>query len=168
MSQKPLLKQFGDLTAADFAAHPIWISVYSADYDEPWYEDSDEETFRPWTGDLPIGPEEGMSLVRATLTLADGRSFTGFLTPGFDDEPIDIAMVQPYLFLPSGPLYGFWDGMFKRAEEDRQTLYTEFGNDPNAIFPIHFAAAPELATGHTSGKIAGFYWLEDDEPLVYV
>lgn len=65
MSRKPILKQFGDLTPADFADHAVWVSVHTLDYDEPWYDDNDEETFRPWTGKLPVAPQDGMFLVRA-------------------------------------------------------------------------------------------------------
>ena len=75
MARKPILKQFGDLVPADFAKHPVWTSVHTLDYDEPWYDDTDEETLRPWTGPLPVGPQEGMLFVRAKLTLADGRVF---------------------------------------------------------------------------------------------
>jgi hypothetical protein len=46
----PELKQFGDLTVDDFARCPAWISCHVQDYDEPWYDETDEETFRPWTG----------------------------------------------------------------------------------------------------------------------
>lgn len=78
---KPDLKQFGDLTPEDFDSHGVWIGCHSADYDEPWYEDTDEETFRPWTGDLPADASEGMLLVKAMLELRDGSQHSGFLTP---------------------------------------------------------------------------------------
>src|SRR5438552_16309205 len=47
---KPEMKQESELTLADFLRHPIWIGVHNYDVDEPWYEESDEETVRPWTG----------------------------------------------------------------------------------------------------------------------
>src|SRR5579864_2439183 len=72
MTRPVFVKQFGELTAEDFIQHPVWIAVHGMDDDEPWYEDCGEESFRPWTGPLPVGPEEGMLLVQATLTLADG------------------------------------------------------------------------------------------------
>jgi hypothetical protein len=81
---KPELKQFGDLTAADFERHPVWIGCHTADYEEPWYEQTDEETFRPRTGDLPADPSEGMLLVRATIQLRDGTTLPGFVTPAFE------------------------------------------------------------------------------------
>ena len=64
---KPELKQFGDLTRKDFERCPVWIGCHTADYDEPWYDDTDEETFRPWTGALPADASQGMLLVRATF-----------------------------------------------------------------------------------------------------
>lgn len=54
--QKPLLRQFGDLTPADFKAHPVWVNCHVIDYDESWYEETDEETFRPWLKSTPVDP----------------------------------------------------------------------------------------------------------------
>lgn len=48
------------------------------DYDEPWYDQTNEETFRPWTGSLPVSPAEGMLLVRAVFECADGSRHPGF------------------------------------------------------------------------------------------
>src|SRR5262249_48738508 len=63
---------FGELTAEDFAQHPVWISVHGLDEEEPWYDEDgcNEETFRPWTGALPVSPEEGLLLVAAIFTVA--------------------------------------------------------------------------------------------------
>jgi hypothetical protein len=63
---KPELKQFGDLTPADFERHPVWIACHWEDEGEPWYDETDEATFRPWTGALPAAPSEGMFLVRGS------------------------------------------------------------------------------------------------------
>lgn len=167
MAQKPLLKQFGDLTRIDFADHPVWIQCHVVDYDEPWYDETDEETFRPWTGPLPVVPED-MLLVRAKLTLADGRVFQGFITPRHMREPLNLGIVQPQLFLPSGKRCDFWDGMFRRPAEDRHAIYLELGHDPKAIFPIEFAAENGLVTGRVSGSIPGFCWLRNGEVQVYV
>lgn len=167
MAKKPLLRQFGDLTANDFVSHPVWIACHSADYDEPWFEETDEETFRPWIGALPVAPEEGMLLVRSRMTLADGRSFPGFITPQHADEPLHLGAIQPQLFLPSGARTDFWDGMFKRTDDRRRLVYAELGDSPNAIFPIQFCAADDLATGHVSGEIPGFMCCPNDEIEVY-
>ena len=164
---KPLLKQFGSLTRADFTAHPVWIACHTADYDEPWYDDTDEETFRPWTGLLPADPVEGMLLMRATMILADGRSLVGFITPQSEGESLDMSTIQPQLFLPSGARIDFWDGMFKRSEEQRQILYSELGDNPSSIFPIHFHVDDHLVARPVSGSISGFCWCPNGSVEVY-
>jgi hypothetical protein len=167
LARKPILKQFGALKPADFAKHPVWASVHTLDYDEPWYDDTDEETFRPWTGELPVAPEDGMFLVRARLTLADGRVFDGFITPQHESEKMSLGAIQPQLFLPSGVRCDFWDGMFKRDVEHRKAMYDELGDDPATIFPIQFAAEKRLATGRVTGSIPGFSWCPRDKVKVY-
>ena len=77
---RPILKQFGDLTPADFKQYPIWVSVHSLGYGEEWYDETDEETFRPWLGERPVGAQE-MFLVSARFTFADGTEYDGFVTP---------------------------------------------------------------------------------------
>lgn len=167
MTRKPFLKHADHLVPADFAVHPVWVSVHLMDYDEPWYDDTDETDFRPWTGKLPVSPEDGMYLVRATFTLADGRVLNGFLTPQIDSEPLNLGIIQPQVFLPSGTLTDFWDGMFKRDPNERTILYVELGKDPAAIFPIHFAAEKGLAKGHVCGSIPGFCWCPKEKVEVY-
>jgi hypothetical protein len=60
-----------------------FAECHGTDSDEPWHDDVDEETFRPWRGALPADPSEGMLLVVATLTLNDGTTLDGFITPAF-------------------------------------------------------------------------------------
>ena len=52
MTEKPELKSSGELSQVDFVRHPVWTNCHVADYDEPWYDDTDEETFRPFFGGL--------------------------------------------------------------------------------------------------------------------
>ena len=74
---KPELKQFGDLTPADFDRHPVWVGCHTVDYDEAWYEDTDEETFRPWAGILPVTESQDMLLVRQPSHYAMGAGIPG-------------------------------------------------------------------------------------------
>ncbi len=166
MSKKPLLKQFGELTVQDFAQHPVWISVHGADEDEPWYEDCDEETFRPWEGALPISLDEGIVLVQATLTFADGTTVPGFITPQHDHRPLDLGIIQPQAFSPAGR-HDFWDGMFQRSGELRASFYRDFRKTDSQIFPLTFAATQGLASGQTTGKVEGFYVKEKGRIRVY-
>jgi len=81
MASKPELRQFGSLTRADFDRCPAWIGCHTFDYDEDWYDDTDEETFRPWDGELPVDPAMGMFLVKSSFELRNGAVYTGFITP---------------------------------------------------------------------------------------
>jgi hypothetical protein len=152
MSQ-PELKQYVDLTVADFERHPVWIGCHIADYDEPWYEQTDEETFRPWTGGLPVDPSEPMLLVRATIELHDGSRHPGFVTPSLDDG--DIGSQQPQIFV-AGQRFGFWGGILGVDATERQAFYTAVGRNAGDVFPARFFFDPGLATG-VSGTVEGFY-----------
>ena len=159
MSRPAFLKQFGELTAEDFIQHPVWIGVHGMDEAESWYEDCDEETFKPWTGALPVGPEEGMLLVQATFTFADGTRIPGFITPQHENEPLDLGIIQPQMFSSAGR-HDFWDGMFQRPPELSAAFYRVFNKTEGQIYPITFAASPGLASGRVAGKIEGFYVAE--------
>src|SRR4029453_10996720 len=88
----PELRQFGTLTPNDFIRSPVWVQCHIIDHDEPWHNQTDEETFRPWAGAVPVDPQEAMFLVRATFELADGTKLSGFVTPAQVQE---LGMMQP-------------------------------------------------------------------------
>jgi hypothetical protein len=159
MSTRPELVQFGDLTPDHFARHPVWVEVHIIDYDEPWYDDTDEETVRPWTAALPVDPGEARFLVRARVELADGSRLVGFVTPQPEaaGEVPDLGYMQPHLFAPGGRLHRFWDGGLPRSEEARAAFYRDLAKRQEAIFPIHFAAEPGLSRGIQVGTLEGFY-----------
>ena len=161
----PELKQFADLGQSDFDRHAVWIGCHTADSGEPWYDDTDEETFRPWNGPPGPGPSEGMLLVRATLELADGTRFPGFVTPAFDDD--DLGIQQPQIFV-GGRIYGFWGGRAGVSLPVRQAFYAALGKTPEAVFPLRFTVATGLATGFVSGEVLGFYRIAGDDIEVEV
>ena len=121
----PELKQFGDLVEADFQRHPVW------------HDETDEETFRPWTGETPVHPSDGMLLVRATGTLPDGTRFPGFLTPAFEAD--DLGSMQPHLFV-GGTLFGLWGGGFGVSQELRAEFYEAVRRGSDDAFPVRFEA----------------------------
>lgn len=161
MTARPELVQFDDLTPGHFHRHPVWIQCHVPDYDEPWYGDTDEETFRPFLESLPAGPSSGMLLVHAALTLADGTPLEGFVTPAFPEDVAGpdsgLGTMQPQLFLPSGRRESFWDGGFPRSAEARQALYAELGRTVDAVFPIEFRTSPDLTHEVAAGIVNGFY-----------
>ena len=147
----PKLKQFGELEAEDFLHHPVWIGCHTADYDESWYEDTDEETFRPFTGKLPADPGEGTLLVRAVIQLKDGSQYPGFVSPGLGH-----GTQQPQIFV-GDRRFAFWGGRPGISEVEQQELYAALGKEPAAIFPLHFEADSELITEAIEGQVEGFY-----------
>jgi hypothetical protein len=151
---RPELKQFGELTPADFERHPVWIGCHTADYDEAWYGDTDEETFRPRGGSLPADPSEGMLLVRAAAVLGDGTRLPGFLTPAFEEG--DLGALQPQVFV-GDRMFSFWGGMFGVPEDVRREFYTALGRHPDSIFPVEVAADREICGGVARALVEGFY-----------
>jgi len=151
---RPELKQFGELEPEDFDRHPVWIGCHTADYGKPWYESTDEETFRPWTGKLPADHSQGMLLVKANFELMDGSRYTGFVTPS--DKADDLGTHQPQLFV-GDQRFSFWGGMFGIPGSGQQALYAALNRSPEEIFPLRFNGNPELATGVITGQINGFY-----------
>lgn len=152
----PVLKQFGQLTLEDFDLAPVWASCHSFDYNEPWFDDTDEETFRPWEGRLPSDPSEGMFLVRATFRVANGREFSGFVTPAPADVSDDIGLIQPHIAV-AGRFFGFWGGVLGVDSAEKSSFYAALGALPAQIFPITFSCSPQLTSGVCSALIAGFY-----------
>lgn len=150
---KPELKQFGELTAGDFEREPVWIACHVEDYDEPWYDETDEETFRPWSGELPVNASLGMLLVRATATLADGSSYPGFFTPAEND---DLGLIQPQIFVDER-LFSFWGGVMGIPRPYRDDFYRSIGRNSDAVFPIRFTGAPEIVESASPIEVQGFY-----------
>ena len=169
----PELKQFGELDAEDFQRHPVWIGCHTADYGKPWYEDTDEETFRPYSGKLPADLAEGMLLVRAVFELRDGSRYPGFVTPaaegwdkGLDGRPMFehnhvLGTQQPQMFV-GDRLFGFWGGMMGIPSQAQQELYAALGKRPDAIFPVRFNADADFTTGIGNGNVQGFYRQDPD------
>ncbi len=132
----------------------MWIGCHTADYDEPWYENTDEQTFRPWTGELPADAFKGMLLVKASLELRDGSRHAGFVTPAPNEG--ELGTQQPQIFA-ANQRFSFWGGIFGVPEEGRKALYAALGKSPDEVFPLRFSADPSLATLVTTGKVDGFY-----------
>jgi len=161
----PELRQFGTLGQADFERAPIWVGVHALDYDQPWYDQTNEETFRPWYGGTPIDSGLGMFLVRAEVRLSDGTTFPGFITPrpGSGKVPAhELGMVQPHLILPDHRTINFWGGMKGFTEVSKDAVYAALMKAPQDVFPVNFAAEAGLCNGRQSGQIPGFARLVDN------
>jgi hypothetical protein len=167
------MKQQSDLTPADFGRHPVWIGVHNYDTDEPWYEQSDEETFRPWAGPLPFSGDRGVVLVASRFELADGSIYSGYcraLPEDCDVAPAPawstwhggsqlsvLALLNPTIFVDGHP-FDFHLGIPERRKNRVIQFYTTIGKKPTDVFPLRFAADKTLAIGITSGKLEGFFY----------
>jgi hypothetical protein len=162
-SGTPLLVQFAALTAAHFEAHHVWASCHSFDYDESWYGQTDEETFRPWTKTLPVDPADGMLLVAARLKLADESVLPGFATPVGSDAVGDqaLGLLQPQVFLPTNLVVGFWLGMFGDPVAASAVLYSALGKRAASVFPLQVLIDQDIWRHRSAFEINGFYTVLD-------
>ena len=164
----PELRQFGELGPRDFERHPVWIRCHTTDYNEPWYPDTDEETFRPWTRDLPAIALRETLLVRANFELWDGSRYPGFVTPlveGWDTLPSGrrlgkprhpFGRQQPNVFV-ADKRFSFWGGVAGISQQEQREFYSALGKMPEQVFPLQFQAEAGLANGLLTGKVDGFY-----------
>lgn len=159
---QPTLRQYNDLSRADFQAYPVWMRVYGRDEQEPWYNLVDEITYRPWNGHLPYqcsDTSERSVVVYAAFQLADGTLLDGFMTPPSPaDGPrgYELSYLQPELFLPDGSSIGFWWGTGKIPAARKDEFYAALTKSAAEVFPITFGAAEGLVDLDYRGSISGF------------
>src|SRR5665213_1248564 len=157
------LKQCYDFRQSDFISNPIWMCVFNIDVDEPWYDETDEATYRPWPGPPPYrcsGLNALDVIVRAQFTLADGTKLEGFArppSPPDGDAGYSLGFRQPALFLPGGSMIGFWLGGRESCEPDRGQFYSELRKTPSQVFPIMYQSFPGLIDTPDAGSIDGFH-----------
>ena len=166
----PKLTQQFDLTPEDFTRHAVWISVHNYDSDEAWYDDADEETFRPWMGVLPFGEHRGMALAKAIFKLADGTVHPGYFTTESSQwdnarlsgtrrrpPPADILHRQcPTIFVNNGA-FDFQLREPHLRDAAISNFFSAIGKKPGEVFPVRFATDGELTIGPSSGTIESFY-----------
>jgi hypothetical protein len=171
MGTKPIFKHFIDLNIKDFIQYPVWVNCLVVDSAEPWYDDTDDETFRPWLGETPVDPDNGIFLVRSQFRLKDGAVYSGFITPASQkimgsNNPLGI--VQPYIFLDEEKVISFWYGIIKPSKEIVAQLCNTFNKTPDQLFPIYFEAEEGLSYGITSGDIPGLCFLDNGKTIKYI
>jgi hypothetical protein len=190
----PLLRDVSELKPSDFENHPVWVCVHGRDEDEPWYSQTNEVTYRPWTDALPFVPRTRFDavLVTATFELADGSLYRGYFNPVAEnwDEPLPprrlkdgtftkpkqwsarrggplsiLALLHPHIFV-GGIVHDFH---LRRNNEVRQegirAFYAAIGRSPRAVFPLRFRCSPDLFAGVIFGQLDGFYSSRLDSPV---
>ena len=150
---KPELKQFGVLSSGDFERHPVWIGCHVADYDEPWYEETDEETFRPWTGASRLPPLKACYWCEPSLELRDGTRCSGFVTPAFDEGDLGTQQPAESLWATDASVFGEGCVVCRLTTHVLRCDSTATGRS----LPLTFTVKPGLATGVVAGQVQGFY-----------
>jgi hypothetical protein len=153
-------KQVYELTLADLERFPVWEFAL----DEEGEPGQDEATVKP-RPDLASGvePDEGLFVVRAAFTAADGASFDGFVTP---DSEGGLGSIQPSV-VTSGGHVRFWFGIAEPEPEEIEKSYKALGGQRDGLFPLSFRTAVPVAGAPMEGTVLGFmYQDESGEPRV--
>jgi hypothetical protein len=156
MSATSIRRQVYDLTPADLERFPIWEFAL----DEEGEEGQDEATVRPYEVSGPLDPADGMFIVRASLTLADGSRLKGYVTPPVQGEA-GLSTFQPAVVVPEGQV-SFWCGMVVPPPEHLTKSYSLLGKTlPTQVFPLSFESDVALVGGPVAGEVPGFMVIED-------
>jgi hypothetical protein len=155
----PELREEADLTELDFERHPVWIGVHNFDSEEDWYEDSNEETYRPWLGSLPFSEQRGLALVAAILEFADGSRFAGYYSTARDLDD------QCPRFFVDGRVYNFVRSVRQPARDQMLEFFGSLKKSPSEVFPVKFWQRSDLNTLVTEGIVSGFSFPRDGSTL---
>lgn len=150
-------KQVYELTAVDLETHPVWEHCL----DETGTAGQDEATVRPYdAGGEPLA-YVGLVIVRATLTLANGRRHPGFVYYVPPQSPCGaLADLQPQAITPHGQVM-FWYGLLQPPPDTLADAYRKLGADAAGVFPLRYASEVPLATGPVTGEISGFHFIAE-------
>ena len=145
-------RQVYELTAVDLEAYPAWEFAL----DEEGVDGQDEATVRPYLN-TPIEPTEGMLVVRAKFTLADGTVAIGFMTPP-QSVSSDIRDHQPSI-ITNGRQVALYSGMFPLSESEVVQRLDALGKSASEAFPLEYETDVEIVSGPTKCVVRGFSFL---------
>ena len=155
MATLPQLRRIDTLSLQDFERSPVWVQSHGFDNEQAWYSSTDEETFRPWDGPVPVRSGH-IFLVGADFRLADGTSLGGYAMTSGGCQP---SKAQPTLLLEPFQRFPFWRGIARSNEVDRHLLYRSLSKTAAQVFPITFRVREGLTAEELSGTIEGFYYV---------
>jgi hypothetical protein len=150
-------KQVYDLKVEDLEQNPVWEFAL----DEEGIDGQDEATVRPVSIRGIVDPAEGMVVVRAGFTLADGTIMYGYLTPP-TAEFGGLGTIQPQIITPLGQV-SFWCGILKPTKKDLARRYEQLARTAEKVFPVRFQSDVQVAGGPVSGVLDGFAYMELEE-----
>jgi len=148
-------KQVYELTLGDLSTFPVWEFRLDAEGEEG----RDESTVRPYSALGPLDPTDGMFIVRAVFTLADGTRMRGYITPpGRDDA--GVGTLQPIVVTDRGQIR-FWCGTATPSPKRLTHNYELLGKNAKQVFPVQFESDVELLGGPVKASMSGFLVLKD-------
>jgi hypothetical protein len=147
-------KQVYELTLRDLEQFPVWEFAL----DEEGQPGQDEATVKP-RPDLASGADldDGLLVVRAEFTAADGSTFAGFVTPDPDD---DLSARQPSVVTKNGHVQ-FWFGIVEPEPPELEKRYAALGEAGDDLFPLSYRTSVPVAGKPLAGQVAGFMYLDD-------
>lgn len=113
----------------------------------------------------PVDPAEGMVIVKARFTLADGTSMAGYLTPPSPDFG-GLSTIQPQIITLRGQV-PFWCGAFMATSEVLAENYARLERTADRVFPLRFTSEIEIVGGPVVGVLNGFLYRELTSERVY-
>jgi len=155
MHAMKIRKQVYELTLDDVGKFPVWEFAL----DEEGEAGQDEATVRPLKISGALDPSDGIFIIRAAFTLADGSKMQGYLTtPVKGDDGLD--RLQPVIITERGQVL-FWYGVIAPSARALSHSYEKLGRDATRVFPIQATSSVELAGGPIRATIPGFVVLKD-------
>jgi len=136
--RRPVIKSYPDLTIADFEESPIWICCHTADADEPWYDETVEDDYRPYDGRLPLD-SDNLYVVKAEATLSDGTLLVALLDL-YSTVPASSEHVTADVFAPDGRRVSLAPASMGLDENVRRQDVASLGRAEEAIFPVKVVA----------------------------
>ena len=147
MSGARIRKQVYDLTVEDLDRHGVWEFAL----DEEGEEGQDEATVRPYESRGILDPAEGMFIVRARLTLADGTPPRGHLTPPVQGD-WSLGTLQPAAVGAAGQV-SFWCGMLPPEPAHIAAGDARLGKSSAAqVFPLRFKSDVDLVPKQANAR----------------
>jgi hypothetical protein len=153
-----LCKGLAELTIDDLNHCPVWEFALD-DEGEPG---QDEETVRA-PGDLTaIDPVDGIFVVSALFTAADGTVFKGYVTPSETGDRVE----SPAIITDAGKHIPFWHGILEPGPAALEEEYSALAKQPPELFPIRVETLVPVRGDRLYDKIDGFGYFDAEAPRV--
>ncbi len=148
-------KQVYELTLRDLSTFPVWEFRLDADAEGG----QDESTVGPYCPSGPLNPADGMFVMRAVFTLADGSRMQGYFTPPGPDNA-GMGTLQPIIVTERGQVR-LWCGTATPGPKRLAHNYELLGKNAQQVFPVQFESDVDLLGGPVRGSAPGFLVLKD-------